>query len=271
MPLHSLIVIYLKRNIMMSFPFYRSSLIGFILLGLSSFGFGQTPITIPDGNFSTAGGPNTLTSVLFPGDQVAQLGTTPWYSQLQTPIGLGLLTSANITGGGVVLSTPLSLGVGTTAAFVYQNLANPFQLGTYTLTTTFSASSPLSLSLLTSSGIGLGFLNNATTTNRGTEVSSSASTPSLLSLNILSGNSGTLSYTFNNTSITGGNLGIELFSGNGSLLSAGLLGGGTMGPVSLTFSPAAVPEPSALALMGVGFIALIGLRTIKRRATHLMS
>jgi hypothetical protein len=225
-------------------------------------------IPIPDNTFSISGGPNTLTSLLLPGDQIAQLGTTPWYSELQTPIGLGLLTSADITGGKAVISNPLSLGIGNSAGYIFQNLGKPYDIGTYTLTTTFTGSSVLSLSLLSNSGIGVGFLDNATATTRGTVVVDSIMTPSLLSLTALNGNSATLTFTFQNNTLDNGNLGIELFSGNTSLLQAGLLSGGSFGSVTLTYTEPptgtlGAPEPPFTALIGIGFLAIIGIITMR--------
>ena len=196
-------------------------------------------------------------------DQIGQLGTTPWYSELKAPA--FALTSADITGGQAIISVPSNQGTNTTSAFVFQNLATPFRLGTYTLSTAFTASTPLTLSLIENSGIGLGFLNNATTTSRGTEVSSSANSPGNLSLTAVSGDSGTLTYAFTNTSFTSGNLGIELFAGYNASLSNGLLTGDSFGPVNLTFTPAAVPEPSTASLVAVGTISLGGFLALRSR------
>jgi hypothetical protein len=125
-----------------------------------------------------------------------------------------------------VLSTPLSVGLGTTVGFIFQNLGPTvtYQLGTYALTITINTSTPLSVSTLTNSGVGLGFLRNATTTSRGTEALSSQTTPAALSLSAFTGTTQTLTFTFNNSTVTTGNVGLEMFSGNGSLLSAGAFG-----------------------------------------------
>jgi hypothetical protein len=164
-----------------------------------------------------------------------------------------------------VLSTPLSVGLGTTVGFIFQNLGPTvtYQLGTYALTTTINTSTPLSVSTLTNSGVGLGFLRNATTTSRGTEALSSQTTPAALSLSAFTGTTQTLTFTFNNSTVTTGNVGLEMFSGNGSLLSAGLLGGATFGPLNLTFTP--LPEPAPIALVGAGVLGMLGLGILRNR------
>jgi hypothetical protein len=45
------------------------------------------------------------------------------------------------------------------------------------------------------------------------------------------------------------NLGIELFAGYNTSLSNGVISGDSFGPVTLTFTPAAVPEPSTASLV----------------------
>jgi hypothetical protein len=243
--------------------FQPHTLASLLWLAGASLGPAQSTISIPDGDFSLSGGPNYAFGFFVPSDQIAQLGTTPWYSELEAPA-FGL-TSAAITGGLAVL-TPNNQ-ISTTSAFVFQNLATPFQLGTYTLQTTLTAGTPLTLSLIQNSGIGLGLLNNATTTSRGTEVSSSLNNPGNLSLTSVSGDSGTLSYTFTNTSFTSGSLGIELFAGNNASLGNGVISGDSFGPVTLTFTPAAVPEPSTASLVAVGTISLgefLALRSRRR-------
>jgi hypothetical protein len=243
--------------------FQPHTLASLILLAGASIGLAQSTISIPDGDFSQSGGPNYAFGFFVPADQIGQLGTTPWYSELKAPA--FALTSADITGGQAIISVPSNQGTNTTSAFVFQNLATPFRLGTYTLSTAFTASTPLTLSLIENSGIGLGFLNNATTTSRGTEVSSSANSPRNLSLTAVSGDSGTLTYAFTNTSFTSGNLGIELFAGYNASLSNGLLTGDSFGPVNLTFTPAAVPEPSTASLVAVGTISLGGFLALRSR------
>jgi hypothetical protein len=218
-------------------------------------------IMIPDVDFSTsATSPNTLTSVISPASQIAVLAGTPWASQLTTPAGIGLTVSANITGGQAVISTPLEIGVGSTSGLIYQNLNQPFQIGTYTLTTTITSATPLSLALLTNSGVGVGLVNNSVSSGSGltlgTQVSNSITNSSALSLSLLSGDTYSLTFTFNDTSVTGGSLGVELFSGNSSVLSTGLLSGASFGPVSLSVTP----EPNCGWVVCVGAIAAIILR-----------
>jgi hypothetical protein len=226
----------------------------------------QTTIPIPDGDFATAGGPNSLSSGLVAQDVVAKLGSTPWFSELKTPIGLGLNVSANITGGHAVLSTPLSLGIGSTTGFIFQNLgpAVTYQAGTYVLTTTINTTSSLTVAALVNSGVGLGFLDNATTTSRGTEVLSSQTTSSALAVSGFNGSTETLTFTFNNNSgSTIGNVGLEMFSGNTGTLSTTLLQGATFGPMSLAFTQ--LPEPAVTTLVGIGIIGLTALAVLRRR------
>ena len=240
--------------------------LGGCLLAMPLGAVAQTTITIPDGNFATAGGPNNLTSsALAAQDVVAELGSTPWFSELKTPIGLGLSTSANITGGHAVLSTPLSLGLGPTTGYIFQNLgpAVTYQAGTYVLTTTINTTSSLTVAALVNSGVGLGFLDNATTSSRGTEVLSSQTTSSALAVSGFNGSTETLTFTFNNSSLNTGNVGLEMFSGNSSTLSLTLLQGATFGSLSLTFTP--VPEPAVPTLVGIGTIGLTALAIFRHR------
>jgi hypothetical protein len=156
---------------------------------------------IPDGNFSTpATSANTLNS-LVPATQTSVLAGIPWASQLTTPAGLGLGVSANITGGQAVVSTPLTLGVGHTGAFIYQNQNQAFQIGTYTLTTTITSATALSLALLTNSGVGLGLVDNSVSSGSGltlgTQVSNSITNSSGVSLSLLSGQTYSLTFSFN--------------------------------------------------------------------------
>jgi hypothetical protein len=106
-------------------------------------------------------------------------------------------------------------------------------------------------------------LDNATTTSRGTEVLSSQTTPAALALSGFNGSTETLTFTFNNSSLNTGNLGLEMFSGNGSLLTAGLLGGATFGPMNLAFTP--VSEPAVTTLVGIGIIGLTALGILRHR------
>lgn len=223
---------------------------------------------IPDGNFSTpATSANTLTSVVLPATQTSVLAGTPWASQLTTPAGVGLAVSANITGGQAVVSTPLSLGLGRAGAFIYQNLNQAFQTGTYTLSTTITSATVLSLALLTNSGVGLGLVDNSVSSGSGltlgTQVSNSITNSSGVSLSLLGGNTYSLTFSFNDTSLTGGSLGVELFSGNSSLVQAGLLTGATFGPVSLSLTP----EYNCFWLVCVAAIGaiIVELRSQKRR------
>jgi len=240
--------------------------LGGCLLALPLGAVAQTTIPIPDGDFATAGGPNSLSSGLVAQDVVAKLGSTPWFSELKTPIGLGLNTSANITGGHAVLSTPLSLGIGPTTGFIFQNLGPTvtYQAGTYVLTTTINTTSSLTVAALVNSGVGLGFLDNATTTSRGTEVLSSQTTSSALAVSGFNGSTETLTFTFNNNSgSTIGNVGLEMFSGNTGTLSTTLLQGATFGPMNLAFTP--VPEPAVTTLVGIGIIVLTALGILRHR------
>jgi hypothetical protein len=111
--------------------------------------------------------------------------------------------------------------------------------------------------------VGLGFLDNATTTSRSTEVLSSQTTQSALSVSGFNGSTETLTFTFNNSSLSTGNVGLEMFSGHTNNLSLTLLQGATFGPLSLTFTP--VPEPAPLTLVAIGIVGLTGLAIFRRR------
>jgi hypothetical protein len=215
-------------------------------------------IPIPDAAFSTsATQANTLSSLIVAGNQTSPLSPTPWASELNTPAGIGLTASANITGGNAVINTPLSLGIGTSSGYIFESLTNPWQIGTYTLTTTIQSSTALMLGLLTSSGVGVGLLNNAVSSGtgltRGTEVASSTLNQSLLSLISTGANTYSLTFQFNNTSVVGGHVGVELFSGNNSLLATGLLGGAVFGPVSLSVAP----EPNPFLVIAGGLVSVV--------------
>jgi hypothetical protein len=71
-------------------------------------------------------------------------------------------------------------GGGPTTGFIFQKLgpAVTYQAGSYVLTTTINTTSNLTVAALVNSGVGLGFLDNATTSSRGTEVLSSQTTSS---------------------------------------------------------------------------------------------
>jgi hypothetical protein len=102
-----------------------------------------------------------------------------------------------------------------------------------------------------------------------TKLRNSAPPPGNLSLTSVSGDSGTLSYTFTNTSFTSGNLGIELFAGHNASLGNEVISGDSFGPVTLTFTPAAVPEPSTASLVAVGTISLGGFLALRSRRDDL--
>jgi hypothetical protein len=58
---------------------------------------------------------------------------------------------------------------------------------------------------------------------------------------------------YNNTSVVGGHVGVELFSGNNSLLATGLLGGAVFGPVSLSVAP----EPNPFLVIAGGLVSVV--------------
>lgn len=140
---------------------------------------------------------------------------------------------------------------------------------TYTFAVDVEAGSLLNVTAFGNRGFGIGLTTEATTSSPGTFLADSLSSPSLLSISLVSGTTQrlVLSYTTGEVAPTG-DIGIAVFGGRGSqALSVALLNDYRVDNASFSTAagPAAVPEPSA-ALLLAGGLAVLAQRSRGRRS-----
>lgn len=137
---------------------------------------------------------------------------------------------------------------------------------TYTFSIEYDAGAVLNISALTNRGFGIGVTTGATATSMGTFVADSLSSPSLVTVDLLSGSRQRLSLTFaTGASPAAGTLGIAIFAGRGvQQLQLSLLSDIDIDNAALKTTLTTVPEPNAAILVGLGIGVILGGRRLRK-------
>lgn len=134
---------------------------------------------------------------------------------------------------------------------------------TYTFSVDVNAGSLLDVSAFSSRGFGLGITTGASTSSIGTYYANSLTSPSLLDIDVLSGTTQRLTFTFSTgATVPSGTMGVAIFAGRGTqTLQVNLLSDFQIDDASLQV----VPEPSAVLLTGMGLFLVLNSRAFLRR------
>ncbi len=237
-----------------------------LLALVAAFSLGVAPahattIPVPDGDFSSAASYGSIGGGLLNPSGSAVIGSGPWTGTYSGALGVLAPPTLTINSTGATISGIAginALGIVDNGGSFSQTLSGQTYAAntTYTLTADVNASTPLGAALLQSSGVGIALTAN------GTVVSSTTSTPGIVSL--LSGTNYQVQLTFQTgASAPSGNIGIQLFDQPGGLLTANLLSSVTFSNVTLNATT--VPEPTSFGLLGIGLSTLGWARFRKRR------
>jgi len=138
---------------------------------------------------------------------------------------------------------------------------------TYAFSVDVSVTTLADVSAFSDRGFGLGITTGSSSSSVGTYYANSLSSPSFLEIDVLSGDTKRLTFTFTtDATVPGGTMGVAIFSGRGDQdLQASLLSNFHIDDASL----AVVPEPSTALLVGLGlFVALNGRSFLRRPVTE---
>lgn len=269
----------------------RSVLINSALIALvfASIGQSDAQVIVPINNASFTTGTGDMpaaTSVLSATPTLGpqQVGNTGWYGLANSTNaalnaagfrpGIGVNTGAapGVATIDYTLAASLGglLGLEMPEATLWQPITGTSLLAntTYTMSLDVTTTAILDVAALTSRGFGIGITTGATTTSIGSYFADTLSAPGSVNLQLLSGTTQRMTFTFTTgSSVPGGNLGFAVFAGRGTqTIQLSLLSNFTVDNASLQ----AVPEPHVTALIGLGLlVALKGhrlARTFSRKA-----
>lgn len=240
-------------------------------------------IPINNSNFSAGAGGEIVGQIsVGPSSAVGpqQLGTSGWYGQANaTNAALNLagfrpgievnFDASSASRGEINYALGASLGgllgLEMPEATLWQPLTG-FSLqpnSTYAFSVDVNAGTLLDVSGFSSRGFGLGITTGASTSSIGTYYANSLSSPSLLDVDLLSGTTQRLTFTFSTgATVPGGTMGVAIFGGRGTqTLQVSLLTDFQIDDASLQV----VPEPSAILLTGMGLFLVLNSRAFLRR------
>lgn len=246
---------------------------------------GQMVIPINNSNFSSGSGQIVGQISVGPSSAVGpvQIGATGWYglsNATNTALnlagfrpGIEVNFDASSASSGELsyfLGASLGglLGLEMPEATLWQPLTG-YTLqanSTYSFSVDVNAGALLDVSAFSDRGFGLGITTGSSTSSIGTYYENSLSSPSLLDIDVLSGTTQRLTFTFTTgATVPGGTIGVAVFAGRGNqALQANLLSNFRIDDASLSV----VPEPSAVLLAGLGLFLMLNSRAFLRRAQN---
>ncbi len=236
----------------------------------------QTPIGIPNGDFSALGNDGTIGGLIGnnPRQFLGPSGLGPWAASSD---GIDLLflpdlaapvvditggAAGDLTFGGLEVTNVVGLGLLSTTAEAFATTSTAFLANSvYTLTFDIASSTTLSASLFSDLGFNVSLTAGGLGLNPGTAVANTILDPSILDLNLLLGTSGTGTLTFTTGAVAPtGNIGVLVEFGN----STGALDVNALGEISFDnfgLSVAPVPEPGSAVMLALGMALLFRRRS----------